>query len=202
MIPPTPENKIEEAVSKVMEGFDENHNFRYGFFDYWNIGGRFSGAKLQAKLDPHKLASFHEELNRKKVTVSSITLGKQSLSPESQIPFVDALWRDYFPGTTDQCPIFSHFKDAKSLDICRLDAYPENHEATRMIFADYSKDGTLTPVFMLEIDSWNGVNLVDTTWDGRLHTALSRLAEYFKRTDRDAPALSSDWLSITVDYHS
>src|SRR5262245_27782076 len=98
-----PVDNVEQAIGQILEPFDENgkdedgHRNSHAFWDWYVVGGRWAGAKLQAMLDPKKLEEFNAELTKRKVTVSGIQAGKQELSPASQIPMVDALWNEFFP---------------------------------------------------------------------------------------------------------
>ena len=114
IMPPT--DDIEAAVKQIMAPFneqpdDDDEDVRSSFWDFWVIGGRWAGHKLQAGLDQDKLKAFHDAMTQRKVTVDSIQGGKQALKPESQIPVVDAMWHEFFPETTGPCPLFKHSND-------------------------------------------------------------------------------------------
>ena len=97
IMPPT--DNVEEAVTKAMKEFDENYRdedgdtSEYAFWDWWLIGGRYSGHKYPKD----QLEAFYAELQKREVKVSGVICGKQSLLPEF-IPVVDKLWAEMVPG--------------------------------------------------------------------------------------------------------
>src|SRR3954465_14152631 len=100
-----PNTDIADAVAQMMNHFKErddddniDENATADWWDFYVIGGRFSGNKLMASLDPDAIERFYAVMKERSVTVSGLQCGKQELSPASQIPMVDALWRDHFPG--------------------------------------------------------------------------------------------------------
>src|SRR4051812_29260376 len=111
LIPPT--ENIPEAIKQVFDSLrrrDENDE-PYDIGDWWDwyvIGGRWSGNKLLATLDPKKLEEFEETLQGMNLTVAGLVAGKQELRPVSQEVQVDALWRETFPGRGDKCLLFKH----------------------------------------------------------------------------------------------
>lgn len=210
---------LESAIGRIMKPFDENQSpededySRFQFWDFWVIGGRFSGAKLQAMLDKEKLDLFYKELKDRKVTVSGVTCGKQDLSPSDQIPMVDDLWKDFFPDTGfDKCPLFGHSNnqyDSESTipgDICELKDVPESLTAETVIFAGYDYDGEeLKAEHLTREDYWNGCNHQKTAWDGLFKSALDDYLEYISRcaeTYKERVQPREDWLVVSVDYHS
>lgn len=57
----------EAIVAQVMDWFhtkDECNGYRW--YDYYTIGGRFSGQKLICTLDQEKIEAFDEELQKRK----------------------------------------------------------------------------------------------------------------------------------------
>src|SRR6185312_2392586 len=89
---------VKTAVAQILEPFDEqgededgNPN-AHGFWDWYVIGGRWAGAKLEAMFGPERLKAFRAELAERNVTISGVRFGKQELQPADQIPMVDALW--------------------------------------------------------------------------------------------------------------
>ncbi|GAF91717.1 unnamed protein product, partial [marine sediment metagenome] len=91
ILPPT--DAVESAIAEIMAPFDENNEDEEtrspSFWDWYQIGGRWSGSKLTDHFDKDKLKNFHAELENRKVTVSGFQCGKQDISPASQIPMVD-----------------------------------------------------------------------------------------------------------------
>jgi hypothetical protein len=203
---------IERGLGPFCEG---NEDSRHQWWDWFVVGGRYAGQKFQATLDNTKLDAFYAAMRERKVTVSSLTAGKQELKPESQIPMVDALWNEYFPESNGSpCPLFNHSNDqykSDSLihgDICRFADVPSGlGDLSRVIFAAPNYDGTeMEATFMVTDDIWNGVNYEKTEWDGtfsdavakfRVKTGTGYTEAYLERvTPKD------DWLVVTVDYHS
>lgn len=205
---------VNSAIQQIMEPFSENgDDVRNGFWDFFVIGGRFAGAKLQASCDPEKLSKFHEALKSSGITVSGLQCGKQELSPANQIPMVDKMWHEFFPELPDgPCPLFSHSNnqyDANSLlpnDICDLRVIPLSLKFDRIIFAGqkYESD-ELEATSMLATSIWNGVNHQDTNWDGSFSSAIElfkKHSECYRDEYRERITPREDWLVVTVDYHS
>jgi len=227
IIPPT--DDIESAIKSIMKPFDENqsqedhdHNPSNTFYDWYVIGGRWAGTKLMAGYDQEKIKIFKQWLQEEKITVSGLQAGKQALSPEDQIPKVDAKWNEMFPsdaGELMSCPMFAHSNDQYGRngdgtiqgDICNLkDALAAS--CSRVIFAGPSYDsdsekhtGPLEATYMLCGSQWNGVNYMDVKWDGKVKTALEmfvgKLSNYGDEY-RERVVPKDEWLVVTVDYHS
>lgn len=199
IMPPT--DNVEEAVTKAMKEFDENEGdtSKYAFWDFWVIGGRYSGHKLSFKYPKDQLEAFYAELQKREVKVSSVVCGKQSLLPEF-IPAVDKLWSEMVPGFGNVCPLFDHFNDQyvnsdRYPDIALLEETPLNTTCCRvMILGEDFK-----PVFMLCEDYYNGVNFQDTKWDRTLGHAIELWNNHYSFKDG---LVSDDSLVVTVDYHS
>jgi len=226
VIPPTMD--IEAAIMSVMKPFDEqpdtddeDSSARNAFWDFWVIGGRWAGNKLLAKYDKAKLDEFHYWLSAEKITVSGLTCGKQKLEPVSQEVKVDAKWNEMFPSAAGvPCPLFAHSNNqyGKGLsstlpnDVSRLNDVPPALECSRVIFAMPSYQGEtkgwtgpLKAEFMLCEDQWNSCNHMKVDWDGKFGSALEKYSEQLKnRPDEFAAKATpaSDWLVVTVDYHS
>jgi len=212
IIPPT--FSVEEALKVIMKPFDESSSFEeddnfsgQAFWDYWVIGGRWSGSKLQAKLDDDKIEAFIEKLNEMNITVSGIVFGKQEISPADQIPAVDKLWNEMFPDSgSEHCPIFQHSGDDIKYDVCTLAEAPKDMKCSHLIIAtDKNYDDTWEAEYMISDSFWNGVNHIDTTWDGTIKHGLEMANKKFQQyveEARDKYIPRDDWLVITVDYHS
>lgn len=211
VIPRTSE--IEKAVASIMAPFDENgsdedHSTKHSFWDYWKIGGRWSGRKLKASIGQERLTAFEEWCQSANITVSGVQFGKPTLHPASQIEKVDAKWREMFPGTTDHCPLFDHAPNCD--DVQALAVVSPLLSASRVIIAapefhDGKWTGPLRAVYMVEDEHWNGVTWIESKWDGKLVSALeawnAKLGNY-KEEYREAVTPQPDWLAVTVDYHS
>lgn len=212
IMPPT--HDVEAAVNAIMARFDENapdnkdgaHDARFTFWDWYVIGGRWSGHKLLARLDAAKLDEFQAMLTKMEVTVSGVQAGKPSLFPESQIAEVDRLWVEHFPDAgLAQCPFFKHYTGTMG-DVCRVDELPEGLTASRVIVAGPGLNGTgLQVETMQQRQVWNGVNIIKTAWDGTVAATLGAHAEriaLYRDEYRNGMTVKPDWLAVTVDYHS
>lgn len=200
ILPPTddPEGAVKQIMEPFYEGGEENYK---AFWDWYVIGGRWSGSKARARLDPERVEAFVDELKARKVTVSGVTAGKQSLSPASQVPEVDALWREWFPESgLEACPIFEHAGDRLLDDICRLGDTPLGMKVERVIVAgpQWGDATGLRAAWMAEVSCWNGVNHIATVWDGSIRAAL----ELYREQSRQGADVTDDWLTVTVDYHT
>jgi len=209
IMPPT--DDVPAAIDTIMKPFYEGDSDNvHAFWDFYKIGGRFAGGKIQASLGS-RLNEFTAELKRRKVTVSGLQWGKQELDPASQIPEVDALWREWFPDSgIDVCPLFQHsnrqLDDNSWLpkDICTVAEVPETYKADRVIVAWDGHDG-VSAQEMLCVDIWNGVSWQDTTFSGLVHDAIAHCDERLKNAKpeyREKALPQKDWLCVTVDYHS
>lgn len=209
-----PVDDVEKAIAQIMKPFDEQGEDEDGntndhaFWDWYQIGGRWSGVKLESFLGKERLDLFHQELSNRKVTVSGFQCGKQTLSPESQIPMVDALWREMFPDSgITVCPLFDHSPKILTSDICTILDLPPELSASRVIVAEPSwrDDGSLQAEYMISDSIWNGVMHVKTQWDGKVKSAIDEAKEKASRYREEFQAKrmpQDDWLVVTVNYHS
>lgn len=206
---------VESSVKQVMEFFlpepdEDGSPCDYAdWWDYYTIGGRWSGEKLEARIAPDLLQRFQEELVARAVTVSGIQFGKQEISPADQIPMVDALWTE-ITGQPGPCPRFQHGRDQfgrsgiYSDDVCTVAEIPERLECYRLIIAkphwDATKaeQGVIYPVWMLATQLWNGVTHQDTTFDSNVVKAIQE----HNAAPRGNDPVGDDWLCVTVDYHN
>lgn len=206
IMPPT--SDVAAAIEKIMAPFSEHaddEDSLPGFWDWYEIGGRWGGEKMKLRLGKDKIDAFWSEIQARGFTVSGLQAGKPTLSPASQIPAVDALWREHFPGTTDACPLFDHCPDVVDGDVCILADLPEGLAASRVIIAGPDFEGGISAQFMAQEDFWNGVNHIKSQWDEKVATALSDYTEKLKRYKQEyaeKAAPQPDWLVVTVDYHS
>ena len=220
-----PVKDIEKALEQIMGPFnancdreDEDNDCFVSFWDFYVAGGRFAGSKEMCAYPENKLSEFYKKINEAKVTVSNFRCGKQSISPESQIPIVDELWNEIFPtekGEIVPCPLFAHSNnqydgdDLISCDICRVEEIPADLKCSRVIVAgpsypEYTNE-KLNATFMIAGSAWNGVNHMPVAWDGKVLSALQMVEDKFKHYNPDYLEKimpHQDWLCITIDYHS
>ena len=200
---------VETAIDSLMQPFNEcDEKNMHAFWDWYEIGGRWSGTKLTATLDPEALDRFNDELNAMPLTVSAVQCGKPELMPDSQAVLVDQLWRRHFPHSKQQqCPFFRHAGSKMPLDIATLGECSMHTEAAHfMIAGTYNpEDTSLHPMTMLINEIWNGVSFQKTVFDGTLQSALDYHNQRFTNTRDEYRKLNTpteDWLVVTVDYHS
>ena len=187
-----------------------------GFYDWYQIGGRFSGTKLTTSLGPDRIEAFVRELQDREVTVSGIVCGKQTLQPANQIVEVDALWKERFPDSgLDKCPLFDHSNSEDSVltgDVLPLGSLPDevlDMKVCRLAIVPREKNPDTTWFtfeYMVADELWNGATWQKTTWDGTIRTALADWKEYVEKNYREEykefVLPQSDWLVVTVDCHT
>lgn len=205
VIPPT--DDVKKSIDEIMEYFAKDGGGTAEWWDFYVIGGRFSGHKVETGLDLERLEQFYAALKERKVTVSGLQCGKQELAPASQIPMVDELWREMFPGAGDQCILFNHAADQYgrhglySRDICTVAQVPDRLDCVRLIVAGphWENKEAVQPKRMLVAEIWNGVEYQKTEFDGTVKPALAsiRNAEGYRKCE-----IGDDWLVVTVDYHN
>ena len=207
-----PVENIEEAIFSILRPFEENGEDEGGrrpsntFWDYWSIGGRWSGDKLIGQIDPSQLQSFYDALNEQKITVSGLRMGKPTLKPADQQEAVDALWNKFFPSSPLKvCPLFDHYQGDLG-DVMTLGDAPRLLKCSHVIIAGpKSVEGGLEATYMVQESIWNGVIYCKTNWDGTLGGALDAHLEHmmhWKDDYRQKHTPKDDWLVVTVDYHS
>jgi hypothetical protein len=217
ILPPTVTD-IKEAVKQAMVYFckekdesednngDESEYYECDWWDWYVIGGRWSGRKIESNLDAQQLEKFKQILIEKQLTVSGVTVGKQSLEPASQIPMVDALWREMFPGAGDQCLLFAHSYDqykneGYNHDVCTVGQISNKLTCNRLIICEpaYKNETKVEPARMWCMDYWNGCEHQDTGWDGNVKKALEAMAKDYRKLP---DGFDASWLCVTVDYHN
>lgn len=198
-----PDVPIVKGVKDVMDYFKDEDNGHAEWWDFYIIGGRFSGNKIESSIDPKRLEAFKEHLVEIKVTVHALTAGNPSLYPTSQIKMVDALWREWFPGCGDACLLFSHARDQYrkdgyySDDVCKVSEVHERLQCDRLIVARIFED-KLYPARMLVTSLYNGVEWQGTEFDGNVKRGLQAINDDKYRKNSMTP----DFNVITVDYHN
>lgn len=210
IMPPT--NDIEGQVAKIMKPFDENNedSFRQGWWDFYVIGGRFSGIKETEGFDENRITRFKEALEERKVTVSGLQAGKPELAPADQIPMVDKLWKEHFPEFRgDHCPLFRHSNNQYENrplwpDVMILEEVPEDIKRAKVLIATQQYNGEVEAESIFQDAIWNGCNFEKTAWDGTIRGALDLHNEWSQRLSEEAQGRiipKPDWLVVTVDIH-
>lgn len=209
IMPPT--DNIEISIKEILTPFLEGSSNEDGypnlntFYDYYTIGGRWSGIKLEYKLGTERIKEFRTLLAKKGVTVSGIRWGKEELSPKSQIPMVDRLWQEFSPDSgVKTCPLFKSFDGCGSGDVMTLKDLPRGLTASRVIIAA-SPHGSLEAVYMIQDSMWNGVTHVDIEWDGEVETVISKHIKTISTYNPDyieKTTPKEDWIIVTVDCHN
>ena len=215
ILPPVSEAVVETTIAEIMEPFSENNAASNNpFWDWYEIGGRFSGSKRVTRIDEKELKDFFAWMRAEGITVSGLTWGKQELEPASHIGTVDAEWNRRFPapdGSLVACPLFRHSGSRLPGDIQTL-RESQDAECHHVIFCGRGY-GRLSGVFDGRICAksqyletiWNGLTYQKTVWDGKIPSALELYMESLDgRSDdyRKAQTPEDDWLCVTVDYHS
>lgn len=210
IMPPTDDVKaaLEEILHPFNENGDKDDEDRSGhpFWDWWQIGGRWSGQKLLHAFGEPRIQAFRELLADRHITVSGIQAGKPNLSPAHQVELVNRLWRDHFPESpVKECPLFADYTGHDG-DTMPLGQVALDFSCHHVIIAGAGyQEGTLTAQEMVIEKIWNGVSYQPTTWDGTLGAALdfasAKMVNY-KEEYRASRTPQPDWLVVTVDYHS
>jgi len=203
-MPPTDDVKgsLAKLLQEFYEGYeDEDGNTNnHAFYDFYEIGGRWSGNKLIAKLGKKNITKFRKALVAKKFTVSGLVWGKEQLKPESQIPMVDALWNKFFPESPVKvCPLFQHYKGDYG-DVMPISDIPKTLKAHMVLVASPE----FTCEFRVEKHVWNGTNIQDTSWNGNVLKALEMYRKKIQTYNQDWVQKNTpkdNWLCVTVDYH-
>ncbi len=218
-----PGHDVVEAVQAILapysENLDANDDVASGhpFWDFYMIGGRFAGRKAECGLDQGKLKDFRKWMIDEKVMVQGLVCGKEELATEEMRVKVDAKWREMFPGGGPKCTLFRHSNDQYANDewlpgdVMPLADLPKGLSASRVIIAapGWVKEGwngKLRATFMIQGDFWNGVTWVDTTWDGKVQSAIDQHESQVKKHGTDdyikVATPTGEWVAITVDYHT
>ena len=210
ILPPVPD--LHAAITEIMDPFDENaeddddHNRHHAFWDFWKIGGRWSGNKLLARLGRERVDAFQGMLSAGGVTVSGLSFGKPTLEPASQLPRINEMWAAAFPDSpVKECPLFDSYKGDYG-DVMPLRDVPDSFTCEHVIIAGLDwKDQKMEAQYMVQASIWNGVTHQDAAWSGRLADAV---ADWVKWLDGCKPEWAEkrrplpDWQVVTVDYHS
>ena len=197
IMPPSPLIQIQERVRELMFPLSQAVAHSEGttayLYDWYQIGGRFAGAKMLGRLDPERLHKFRQELYGEAFTNDArpVVIGQTGLWRTQDLPKVDALWRKWFPEEEiDACPLFDHYP-AGDQDICRVDQIPDTLTADAVLVGNEDK-----VVFQLITEIWDSTKqeFQDTGFDGSVLNALRQC-----RACGVEP--SQNWLAVTLDCH-
>lgn len=196
---------LDEDLALVMDSFREEQEDgddapgTADWYDWWEIGGRWSGNHALAHVEPALLAAFREELHQRKVTVSGIQFGKQELSPATQIPEVDRLWREMVPRCGNECPLFQHSKPTG--DVCLYSEVSGTLKAKRVIICERREAGGIRVRRMVVTSLWNGTEHQKTDFDGNVRAFVE--AQRMSESGWPKPVdVKDDWVAVTIDYHN
>ena len=181
------EAELEAAIEAAMKPYCE-HDCEPGavtFWDLYELGGRFSGKKARAFYGD-VIEKMYVWCKEEGITCSGVQMGKQSLSPPSQIPKVDAKWQE-LTGTGGACLLFEHAGARLPGDIGKVRDLHEDLTAATVLIGDK---------FLVQDEVWNGNHFQKTSWDGSVSGAIKLAAEHYPAV-RVEP---EDWC-VTVDYH-
>jgi len=185
------------SVCQVMTSLAMEGDERPDWWDWYVIGGRWSGQHVVAGLPEDKLKGFCEELERRQLPDSCDYFeGLNSKDQEA----ADALWREFFPGAGDKC-LLLHRCGEQSVDVMPVGQLPKRLSAATLIVAgpDCSDEHELRARFMLHTKVWNGCNLQPTNWDGNVLKGIELAKDDYVKTHLDP--VTAEWLAVTVDYH-
>lgn len=203
----------EEAIDRRLEEIIEReHTSRWAFWDYWSVGGRWTGSHDLSHIAPSDLDAFRKAEVAHQFTVSGVQFGRPTLQPASQAEEVDRRWREAFPQSPlKQCPLFDH---AGGRDIHRLGYVGEHLTASHLILATHSHvpaedrapdasrwSGPLKVERMWLSQVWWAGTWMETAWDGRIPDFEKEFGHYAPEW-QEGNMPNEDWWIVTVDYHS
>ncbi len=205
-----PVDDVEKAVEQIMAPFDENqpddseHFGKNSFWDYYSIGGRFGGSHLQSRYSAEAIEGCEREMNEVGVKVKGIQFGRPELAGSESKRKAMEVWSRHFP-SEPECWFFTNGQ--RDLDVCKLSEVGEHLTAFHLIIAspDWADDSALSAREMTSQSIWNGVSIVDTSFDGFVMKFLAGMEEKKSKATDEWKAKhlpTQDWLAVTVDYHS
>lgn len=207
IMPPCSPSEIEARVSEIMAPWEEGgkdeygDEQRHGFWDWYEIGGRYTGSHRRASFDPEKLSVFYDAIRDAGVQIKGLVLGKEELATDADRAKVESLWREFFPDDEIGCQDFKDY-DGADVDYRTVEAIGKHLSAYRVIVADWhewKEERNLRAKRMLTKEIWNGVEHQDAKWTGSVPDLISevRSVDNWRSVD-----IGDDWLCVTVDYHS
>lgn len=207
------EGAVTAALEKYEEGREDEDGFinPHAFWDFFVIGGRYDKEKLVQRFDQDTMKEFYDQLTERGVTVAGVQCGKPELSPASQEPEVDELFRSFFPEWEGPCPLFQHglnsqYDNADGWpNVCKLSEVPRTYKCYRVIILSAGYQGRPHIVNMFSRSVFNGATFLDTEWGGNLLDAVDlhhdKIKNY-KEEYRDKNTITGEWITVTIDYHT
>jgi len=168
-----------EAVSKVMEPyelwFDEATGERHGFWDWFVVGGQWSGAHTIATLDPSKIEKFYKICEEKRLFWCGVKSPKKVQEAKRREEFLKL-----FPGFEGPIPTCrDRYKD---------DGYVDDVVSVGRVSPRLTCYTLILPDEVLHYKVWTGVDFCRTDFDGYVKKALEQRG------------ITTGYL-VTVDYH-
>jgi len=168
-----------KAVSKVMEPYRERFDTAtdeyVGFWDWWVIGGRWSGAHTKMKLDPEKLRTFYRVCEEK---------GLFWIGSENPEEVQEGKRREEF------LRLFPDFKGPipTCRNVYKEDGYSDDIAPVEEVTPQLKCYTLVLPGGVLRCEIWDGHEFRKTDFDGYVKKAL------------EARGITTGYL-VTVDYH-
>lgn len=149
-------------------------------WDWFVVGGCWSGEKLMAKLDPNKVKAFSAEFEKRGYGWTSMEHPEEERRRDTH-----KLFMKYFPNFKGEIPVYrDQYKEGGGEgDICKVSELPEKFSCHTLIIPGKRS------AEVLMTQEWDGKDFVKTSFDG------DAVAELKKR------GLTDGYL-VTVDYHS
>lgn len=179
-----------EAIGLAMDPYNMNHDsedFVDTFFDYYNIGGRWSGTHLKSKLGLKRLQIFENEILQIKPGLRDFPN-----TPEDKKRCFE-IWGKHFPEVKDSCPFWGNQapegtnEDYHFLDITTVGELGDEVKcATFAIINCYGESFKN----LIHLEEWNGEDWELTGFNGVKEELLRH------------PSVRKDWWIVTLDYHS
>jgi len=168
-----------KAVSRVMEPYreriDEETDECSGFWDWWVIGGRWSGIHTETKLDPVRLNEFYRVCNEKGLFLYG------SKNPEDvQKARRAEEFLKFFPNFEGPVPTCR--------DVYKEDGYADDTAPVEEVTERLRCYTLILPGEVLHREVWDGKAFRETDFDGYVKKAL------------EARGMTTGYL-VTVDYH-
>ncbi len=168
-----------KAVLKIMEPyrerFDEAAGDYHGFWDWFVIGGRWSGAHTEAALDPEKIKKFYEICEEKGLFWYGAKNPKKVQEARRREEFLKL-----FPGFKGPIPTCR--------DVYKDDGYADDVVPVEEVSSRLTCYTLILPNEILHHEVWTGWGFCKTDFDGNVKKALEKRG------------ITTGYL-VTVDYH-